>query len=219
MNTRNAINAGGFAAAMGMAGTNKSTLWWPQWDYQRFTRTRSVTACGLEFFRDPVGVKSDTSLKQYEARTQNETSVFYANKLLPGNDFLATGIRVLVVPGWGADPIRDERDAEDEHKLLLNGLLEFAIGNRTFFKGAPLARFPACFHVPQLFKPQTIELPIIAIRKEIEQQKDAYQAITPGFIPASQDFRVTVYFDKPLNLARDALLGVILDGYVSGPEY
>lgn len=213
-----------FRAMMGVEQSppqinGKDCVWWPQWDYQRVSVKQADEPMALEFFDEPIGVESSKSADASRRRTQNDTSMYYPNGLPPPQEFYITGIRVMIVPGWMGDPLRDTADEIAFHKLMMCGLLELWVGNRVMFKGGPMARFPAMFHVPQLFKPNPIELPIMAIRREIQTQQYAYCSITPLYIQSKDKFGVKIIYSDPMKITRDALVGVILDGYLLRPTY
>lgn len=199
--------------------SHKGAVWTSLWDFQRFSVKRSTGINpSLDFFKVPQGATffgdyEDCAFVPNRVRDENETSMVAAGAMALHSNFYLTGIRCLILPGhWSAsDP---DSDDADEYKLASSGIIKLIVNSRIMFATTPLARCPAAFPVPRKTRIESDELSIVALKKEIQMMETAYQAISPIYL-GNDTFSVSVRYPFGImGIKRDALIGVILDGYL-----
>jgi hypothetical protein len=207
-------------ALKGLTGYTADIVWSPLYDYQR-VKIDETLDFHREFFQFPIGLACPTGLRGDEARTLEETNLYHPGTLPRGNEFYATAIKVWIVPGWDRAGSWTKEDERDFDTLTSQGHLELRVQNRIWAQFAPLASMPAGFVTPsRLLKPrlspdqENFLTPFLEILKEVKECVPKIQEITPVYIQSQMGFSVHVSFAQALKIESDALMGVILDGYL-----
>jgi hypothetical protein len=205
----------------------------PLWDYQRVTPSDvSVSGFSRTFFEYPIGMSCPHGLiSRDNIRMRDETNMYLASRLSPGNAFYCVAVKVLVVPGWDLPGAWDQADECDFDVLTRSGVLELQVANRIYGSFAPLASMPAGFISPMRLKklygsfaplasmPAQIDTAhprelLALLKEEMKEYAPKIMEIVPVYIESTMPFYVRVNYSHPLTLQRDALMGVILDGYM-----
>jgi hypothetical protein len=188
----------------------------PQWDYQRLTVEESKRpGFSRIFFQHPIGVPCPFGLFDRQDRMTEETSMVCSGVLSPGNNFYAIGIRAMIVPGWDSPGPWCESDDKDYDAIARAGVLDFVVSNRIYAQVSPIGRAPACFLTPRrLMKPNMSLLSDLTLKNEIEVYRQTYFEITPVYMDGGMPFSIRISYERPISLESDAMIGVILDGYL-----
>lgn len=185
-------------------------IWQPQYDIQTYA------AAGITqqvFFQNPVGQIGNTLA---------DTSMKSAGTLPAPQEFLITGIQVLFVPGnviaqnLGSAVQENWNDVHDV--MFGNAYLELFIGSKPYLQDAPLAKFTQQFRlggVANQAAATTTAATDFGPMIDYAVHSGRYYAITPVKLPTTQNFDVkTVYPGGVIATAVNALIGVILDGFL-----
>jgi hypothetical protein len=210
----------GLAAMKGLVGRGADVVWSPLYDYQRVTPDEMRNVFQREFFICPIGERCPTGLYP-SPRTREDTNLYHSGALPLGNDFYTIAIKVFIVPGWDRAGAWSKEDECDFDTLSSSGHLELRVQNRIWAAVAPLAAMPTGFITPsrlmkpkRLSEPHSFLTPFLEILKEVKECVPKIHEITPVYIQSQKYFCVRVDFFQSLTIESDALLGVILDGYL-----
>lgn len=166
----------------------------------------------LTFFQTPKG--------NVNSPTYGSTNMLAAGSLPTPQQFLCTGIQIHMkspsAPSRQAAAVATVGTNWNNVDAALESLswLDFQIGSKSYAIDGPLSKFPAMYGLGG-----NAAVGVFAAGAQVNlfdyaKASGRYYAISPVRIPANQNFSVTLNWVAVQAIAADALITVVLDGYL-----
>lgn len=186
----------------------REVIWQPQYDYQTYPMAGTTN---LTFFQSPIGSGGNT---------EADTSMLSAGQFPSPQEFLATGIQVMFLPGNTIASAQNVAGTAQENwndvfdVMFGNAYLKLVVGSKPYLIDGPLAKFTQQFR--QTGGGWITGAGSVATTDFIDYAVHAgkYYAITPIKIPQNQNFSVSLNFPAVIATAAAGTIGVILDGFL-----
>jgi hypothetical protein len=184
-------------------------LYQPLYDFQTYD---SAGVTSQTFFQSPIG---------QSGKTRSDTNMELAGQIPAGQEFLVTDIQVVFFPG--NEPATSSTTIppvatnwQDVWNVLKAGNLDFFIGSKSYFRDAPLMKFPPDFRLAGIghsyFRMGTDADQSVVF--DYATHAGPVRRITPIKLMANQNFAVTLNFDSAISVDSDARVGIILGGFL-----
>lgn len=187
-------------------------IYQPIYDFQTYPNAGSLE---LQFFQVQAGQSS---------KTNADTNMEAAGSFPSPKHYLCFGLQVVFFPSAtliaraGLAPAALDSDfIRDVYTVAKSGFLELYIGSKVYLLDAPLGKFPPDFRLGGFAAISDTTTAAATQGAEVSYAVACGKPydISPVFIPATQNFRVSLKFPSLVALPSgvDGRIGVILNGF------